>query len=117
MKPTLEQLAKHHGITLSSVKKWSKPKRAAKLADMRAGVQPHITDLISELAGACYRASCHTGKSVKADFFYHKDADYQMLNVFTFDDDFKVIPIINNEQLSTVMLCAAIAKVEELCHA
>ena len=116
MKITLNQLAKHYGITLSSVKKWSIEKRLARLADMHAGVQPHITDLVAELAGACYRASCHTGKSVKSDVFYHSDADYQMLNVYTFDDNFKVIPIINNEQLSTVILCAAIAKVKELCH-
>ena len=115
MKPTLEQPAKHHGITLSSVKKWSKPKRAAKLADMRAGVQPHITDLISELAGACYRASCHVVRNVQFEYHIGKEMQFFCLYYMKPGQDEITYLVPNCTDMTTVYLCNAIAKVEELC--
>ena len=117
MKITLEQLAKHHGITLSSVKKWSIEKRLQRLADMKAGVQPHITDLISELAGACYRASCYVKTNVEFSpyYFQGKATSFQVYYRKPGEDKntWLIEPIT---ECSTVWLCAAIAKVEGLIN-
>ena len=116
MKITLDQLAKHHSITLGSVKKWSIEKRLARLADMRAGVQPHITDLISELAGACYRASCHVKAPVEHSFVHYQGAPgffhvyYRKLGE---DENTWIVEPMTASNID--VLQAAIAKVEDLC--
>jgi hypothetical protein len=115
MKPTLNQLAKHHGVSVSAVKKWSKAKQAAHIRDMQAGVLPHITALVGELAGACYRASCHVGRNVQLESHFSKEMPFFCVYYRKPGESELTYLIENCTELSTVWLCAAIAKVEELC--
>lgn len=60
----LSEIAKAYGITVSGVKKWSPERRAAAVALLESGANPHVAEAIGKLASACYAASMRTGKSI-----------------------------------------------------
>lgn len=110
-----KQLAAAYGLSPNTTKKWDSVKRAKAVRDVEAGVLPHITDLISELSGACYRASCHVKSHVELSFnhFNGKAGSFQVYYRKPGEDEntWLIEPMT---EVNTATLSGAIAKVEGL---
>ena len=107
---TLQQIATAYGLTRSAIEKWPLEKRQQAIADLKAGVQPHIAELIGKLSIACYRASCHTGNQYVFEIY----AKNKYFDVHWFDGE-SCRTLVEVNDLNTVKLSGALAKVEELC--
>lgn len=108
---TLQQIATAYGLTRSAIEKWPLEKRQQAIADLKAGVQPHIAELIGKLSIACYRASCHTGNRYDLDF----TAESKFFNVYEFTK-FECKAFVDLSPVNTVNLAGALIKLEELIY-
>jgi len=113
-----KDLAAAYGLSIETVRRWPAAKRAAAIADIEAGVQPQVAELVAELAKACYKASMYVKDNVLFDYYLcPEDAQFSRFTVHyrekgKADLTYVVDPFT---PLTAINLSGAIAKVEELC--
>lgn len=99
------EIAAAYGITTQAVSKWTPAKREAAKAEILAGADPIVKQLIGELAQACYVASCVQGEQI-------------LLNVSARHGSFDVTEnnhVIFESALTPAGLINVTHKVQELC--
>lgn len=107
------QIARAYGITPQAVRKWSLERRAAAVALLESGANPHVSEAICRLASACYAASMRTGKSV---WFNPTMTPFtKVFSVMAHDSGkLECEFIVETIELSLVALMGAIQTVEQL---
>jgi hypothetical protein len=63
----VKEIAKAHGLSYHTVRRWPEERLQQEQKDLDAGVRPAIAKLIGELAAECYRAQAHLGEYVHLD--------------------------------------------------
>ena len=103
-----KDLAAAYGLSIETVRRWPADKRLQAIADIKAGINPHITEAIAKLSAACYKAQARTGKGVKFDLWQANCA----FEVFLFEPGMKML--VERSDLNCINLAGALAIVEAL---
>ena len=112
-----KDLAAAYGLSIETVRRWPAAKRAAAIADIEAGVQPAVADLVGELAKACYKASMHIKSAVCFDAYYGSSKAWFNIHYNTGYGTPLTYLVDSGTELTAINLSGAIAKVEALSHA
>ena len=107
----IKEIAKAHGLSYHTVRRWPKERLQQEQKDLDAGVRPVIAKLIGELAAECYRAQAHTGRTVKLEVWRLNE----YFSIWKSDCDGVFMPlVVDATELNTINLSGAIVAVREL---